>query len=143
MGWKFKEMGKSSCQSNNQRSPHKQRNIALTLAHAQTKLYTLNSAIIKKKTRNEKSHFSTDPRAPGRVRLRLYLSCWLRRGHPPGRGRWDAPSSRNRWAFISACGRCSFGGLVVRVCVPVSELFSLSVCPEYVWPLGGSKLCIT
>ena len=29
----------------------------------------------------------------------------------------------------SACGRCSFGGLVVRVCVPVSGVFSLSVCP--------------
>jgi len=33
----------------------------------------------------------------------------------------------------SACGcgrwRCSFGGLVVRVCVPVSGVFSLLVCP--------------
>jgi len=31
--------------------------------------------------------------------------------------------------LLSACGRCSFGGLVVRVCVPVSGVFSLSVCP--------------
>jgi len=25
---------------------------------------------------------------------------------------------------LSACGRCSFGGLVVRVCMPVSGVFS-------------------
>jgi len=33
------------------------------------------------------------------------------------------------------CWRCSFGGLVVRVCVPVSEVFSLSVCRVCVWPV--------
>jgi len=59
----------------------------------------------------------------------MYSQNRLRRGHPPGRGRWHAPSSRHRWALLSACGRCSFGGLVVRVCVPVSGVFSLSVCP--------------
>ena len=48
---------------------------------------------------------------------------------------WHAPSSRHRWALLSACGRCSFGGLVVRVCVPVSGVFSLSVCPVCVWPV--------
>jgi len=57
------------------------------------------------------------------------------RGHPPGRGRWHAPSSRHRWALLNACGRCSFGGLVVRVCVPVPGVFSLSVCPVCVWPV--------
>jgi len=55
--------------------------------------------------------------------------------HPLGRGRWHAPSSRHRWALLSACGRCSFGGLAVRACVPVSGVFSLSVCPVCVWPV--------
>jgi len=45
---------------------------------------------------------------------------WLRCGHPPGRGRWHAPSSRHLRAMLSVCGRCSFGGLgccSCRVCL--------------------------
>ena len=42
-------------------------------------------------------------------------------------GRWHAPSSRHRWALLSACGRCSFGGLVVRVCAGVGGVFSVGV----------------
>jgi len=45
-------------------------------------------------------------------------------GHPPGRERWHAPSSRHLRALLIVCGRCSVGGLGccscrVRVCVGV------------------------
>jgi len=50
--------------------------------------------------------------------------CWgltfTRGSHPPGRGRWHAPSSRHLRALLSVCGGCSFGGLgccSCRVCV--------------------------
>jgi len=55
-----------------------------------------------------------------RVGLRPYLPRWLRHGHPPGRGRWHAPSSRHLRALLSVCGGCSFGGLFLScVCVGV------------------------
>ena len=50
------------------------------------------------------------------------------RGHPPGRGRWYAPSSRHLLALVSACRRCSFG-----------VLFSLCACVCVV--VGGVVLC--
>ena len=53
--------------------------------------------------------------------------------------------SRRRRATVerlSACGRCSFGGLVVRVCVPVSGVFSLSVCSVCVWPVDCSTCMV-
>jgi len=55
-----------------------------------------------------------------------------RRSHPPGCGRWYAPSSRHLRALLSVCGGCLFGGLVCCsccVCVSVSgALFSVGVC---------------
>ena len=52
--------------------------------------------------------------------------------HPPGRGRWHAPSSRHLRTLLSVCGRCSFGGLgccSCRVCVcRCRGCCSLSVC---------------
>jgi len=67
-----------------------------------------------------------------------YLSRWLWRGHPPGRGRWHAPSSRHLRALLSVCRRCSFGGLGCcsrRVCVcRCRGCCSLSVC-VCVWPV--------
>ena len=54
----------------------------------------------------------------------------LRRGHPPGRGRWYAPSSRHLRALLSAFGRCSFG-VVFSSCACVCRCRGccfLSVC---------------
>jgi len=62
------------------------------------------------------------------------LKSCLRRGYPPGRGRWHAPSPRHLRALLSVCGRCSVGGLGccscrVRVCVSMSGvLFFVGVC---------------
>jgi len=61
-------------------------------------------------------------------------TCCARRGHPPGRGRWHAPSPRHLRVLLSVCGGCSFGGVgccFFRVCVCVcvsGVLFSVGVC---------------
>jgi len=57
----------------------------------------------------------------------MFTSAYLR-GHPPGRGRWHAPSSRHLRAWLSVCGRCSFGVLFLScVCVSVGGV-ALAVC---------------
>jgi len=72
------------------------------------------------------------PQAVVLYSIHTMFTRWLRRGHPPGRGRWHAPSSRHLRALLSVCGRCSSEGLgccSCRVCrCRCRGCCSLSVC---------------
>jgi len=72
-----------------------------------------------------------------RFGLRPYFPCWLRRGHPPRRGRWHAPSSRHLQALLLLSGSlvCSFVGLLSCVCA-CDLYFVLQECDSNDYDLG-------
>jgi len=67
------------------------------------------------------------------VTTRTHIHTQLR-SHPPGRGRWHAPSSHHLRALLSVCARCSFGGLGCCSCRVL-----LSVCGRC--SFGGLGCC--